>query len=292
MPSIDAAPTNSSANVPILDVSLLDGSDADHRQFVLDLRDALVSSGFLYVKNHGIPESTIAAVHAEATKLFSLPREDKVKFATSLNKSFLGWVELGSEVTYGKVDMREAMEMGFEIPPAQPNEPIWLNVQGPNNFPPESLMPGFREFMLGYQDKCLDLGMKLLHAMSETLDLPPTHFDDLWLDSRPTHHFKLNKYPTVDLAANPECAGRLGVAHHQDEDILTVLWQDDTGGLQIQNYDGQWVDVPPVPGTMVINIGDYWETLTSGRYVSTSHRVLLNTSGKDRISFPFFMMPK
>ncbi|KAJ3339378.1 hypothetical protein HDU93_008286 [Gonapodya sp. JEL0774] len=244
------------------------------------------------MRNHGIPESLIADVQAAAKKLFDLPREEKAKFATSLNKSFLGWVELGSEVTYGKIDMREAMEMGFEIPAAKDSEPIWYNVQGPNNFPREELMPGFKNLVMEYQDKCLQLGMKLLHAMAETLDLPPNYFDDKWLDERPTHHFKLNKYPSVNLTEHPEFEGRLGVAHHQDEDIATILWQDDTGGLQIQNYDGQWVDVPPVPGTVVINIGDYWEMLTGGRYVSTSHRVLLNTSGKDRYSFPFFMMPK
>lgn len=108
--------------------------------------------------------------------------------------------------------------------------------------------------MLEYMDKARSLAYDLHHAITETLELPPTYFDKTWFNpERETFHFKVNCYPSVDVSKNPEYKDNLGVAAHTDEDVLTVLYQDETGGLQVQRFDGTWIDVPPIPGTIVIS---------------------------------------
>ena len=83
---------------------------------------------------------------------------------------------------------------------------------------------------------------------------------------------------------------RWGVGEHTDYGLLTILRQDDVGGLEIKTASG-WIAAPPVAGSFVCNIGDMLERMTGGLYKSTPHRVTLNTSGRDRISLPFFFDP-
>ncbi|KXS11966.1 Clavaminate synthase-like protein [Gonapodya prolifera JEL478] len=278
--------------IPILDLALLDGTPDDKSKFIDQFRDVLMSCGFFYVKNTGLPDDLQSRMYDVIKKTFALPREEKLKFAIERSPCFKGWNELGREVTYGKNDMRETLSVSYNNRARNENEPLWFNCIGPWNVPTDDQVPEFRATSLEYLSAVHAVALKLLHAVAETLELPPPYFVDLWGvndDSRPAHGFQFNHYPSIDVSESPEWAENLGDAAHQDDDIITILAQDMIGGLQVQNFDGEWIDVKPIQGTMVCNVGSFLEAITGGRYIATSHRVKLNTSGVSRYSWPYFL---
>ncbi|KXS12906.1 Clavaminate synthase-like protein [Gonapodya prolifera JEL478] len=281
--------------IPILDLALLRGSPAEKASFLEQFRDVMMTCGFLYIKNTGVSDDLQKRIYDVVVKTFALPREEKVKFAIEKSPVFKGWNELGKEVTYGKNDMRELVGIGYDNRLRLPSEPLWFNNLGPWNVPTDEQVPNFRATVTEYLAAMHNLALELLHAVAATLGLAPTYFDELWLNDetgREASHFQFNHYPSIDTESNPEWAENLGDAAHQDDDIVTILAQDMVGGLQVQNFDGDWIDVKPIEGTMVCNLGSFLEAVTGGRYIATSHRVRLNTSGKSRYSWPYFLQPK
>jgi isopenicillin N synthase-like dioxygenase len=129
------------------------------------------------------------------------------------------------------------------------------------------------------------LGRKLMQAFALALGLEETYFDH-WLNWPMT---------TLGLLHYPPQTGRIteaqiGAGAHSDYGVLTMLAQDDAGGLQVRNASGDWIDAPPVPGSFVVNIGDMMERWTNGVFTSTLHRVV-NVSGQERYSLPYFFDP-
>ena len=99
---------------------------------------------------------------------------------------------------------------------------------------------------------------------------------------------KINHYPPQH---NPTTVSNIGVVPHSDEGGFTILWQDSTGGLEVESKGGEWVVAPPIEETFVINLGDAMQIWTNGEFSSTPHRVI-NRSGVDRYSIPFFVSPR
>jgi isopenicillin N synthase-like dioxygenase len=130
------------------------------------------------------------------------------------------------------------------------------------------------------------LATGLMRGIAAGLGLPASWFEE-HLTAEPTVLFRIFHYPA--LPDNAESA-EWGVGEHTDYGLLTLLAQDDAGGLQVRTPGGRWLDVPPDPGLIVCNIGDMLDRLTHGRYRSTPHRVR-NTSGRSRLSYPFFFDP-
>lgn len=145
-----------------------------------------------------------------------------------------------------------------------------------------------RDAVLGYQDAVAELAGHLLTGLAVGL-LGEEHRDYFAtrLASEPTRLFRVFRYPVHHFA--PE-ADEWGVREHTDYGILTILKQDDCGGLEVRAGHGQWVQAPPVPGTFVVNLGDMLEMWTGGRYRATPHRVR-NAAGRFRYSYPFFFDP-
>ncbi|KAJ3343477.1 hypothetical protein HDU93_008136 [Gonapodya sp. JEL0774] len=286
--------SKSFSTIPILDMAMYHGTPAQKAQFIMQLRDVLLNVGFMYIKNHGIPAELMARQEDFMKRMFALPREQKLKFSVEKSPHFHGWNEMGKEVTYGKTDMREMLVSGFELPPRQPEDPIWRNTVGPNNWPTEEVLPGYRAQCTAYMDAAYKTAREVLAAVSESLGLAPNELEDIFLDKDlPNHTFGQNHYPHINLGDRPELAENLGDAEHIDDPvILTLLAQDLVGGLQVQNYDGDWISVKPIPHTIVVNTGSFLQFISGGRYVATSHRVRLNTSGTDRYSWPFFLIPR
>jgi isopenicillin N synthase-like dioxygenase len=147
-------------------------------------------------------------------------------------------------------------------------------------------IPQFRETVLEYIQVMTQLGHTLMAGIALSLGLEESYFRDRYT-SDPLILFRIFNYPPNSL---PLDAGeRWGVGEHTDYGVLTILKQDDLGGLQVKSKSG-WIAAPPIPGSFVCNIGDMLDRMTGGLYSSTPHRVQ-NLSEKNRLSFPFFFDP-
>jgi isopenicillin N synthase-like dioxygenase len=248
------------------------------------LRTACLETGFFYVSDHGVDEALLARLDAEARRFFARPLEDKLRLSMARGgRAWRGYFPVGGELTSGKPDLKEGMYLGQELPATHPRVQAGTLLHGANLFPEDR--PALREAVLASLDALTVLGHQVMRGIAASLDLPVDHFER-HLTADPLTLFRLFRYP-ADLAPHPET--RWGVGEHTDYGLLTLLRQDDVGGLEVKGPRG-WLEAPPLPGTFVCNIGDMLERLTGGLYRSTPHRVR-NTSGRERLSFPFFFDP-
>lgn len=234
-------------------------------------------SGFFYVTGHGVPRTLRASLDAAARAFFALPEHDKREIDMARGgKAWRGWFPVGAELTSGEQDRKEGLYFGTELPAGHP-----LPLHGRNLFPRQ--VPELRTLVLTYLDDLTRVAQEVLRGVASSLGLAADYFAAGYT-ANPTVLFRIFHYPP---AADHDPGW--GVGEHTDYGLLTLLLQDDNGGLQVHTPDG-WVDAPPLPDTFVCNIGDMLERLTGGWYRSTPHRVR-NTSGQDRLSFPFFFDP-
>jgi polar amino acid transport system ATP-binding protein len=131
------------------------------------------------------------------------------------------------------------------------------------------------------------LGHRLMAGIALSLGLPADYFAERYT-ADPLLLFRIFNYPSQAVPEGLDV--HWGVGEHTDYGLLTILHQDDVGGLQVRTPQG-WIEAPPVPGAFVCNIGDMLDRMTGGLYRSTPHRVARNTSGRDRLSFPLFFDP-
>jgi polar amino acid transport system ATP-binding protein len=266
---------------------------------IIDLRDSRVDvaraihaacrqHGFFYVVGHGIEEALGQRLEALSRQFFALPETTKARFAMPLaGRAWRGWFPLGGELTSGKADWKEGLYIGTDLPDAHPRVRAGIPLHGRNLLPGDDLVPGFATTIGAWMTEVTALGQRVLEAIAMSLDLPPTWFRERWTHD-PLVLFRIFLYPTRSVPAGIDAP--FGVGEHTDYGLLTLLRQDDVGGLAVRTRDG-WVDAPPVPESFVCNIGDMLDRATGGYYRSTPHRVRLNTSGRDRLSFPLFLDP-
>ncbi len=154
----------------------------------------------------------------------------------------------------------------------------------------EAALPGFRRAVLDTMRALTALGHTLAGHVATSLDLPADYLDSRYT-REPTTLFRIFHYPKdpIPSGASDAAAPRWGVGEHTDYGLLTILIQDDVGGLEVHTERG-WVSAPPIPGTFICNIGDMLERMTGGLYRSTPHLVR-SSATRDRISFPFFFDP-
>jgi isopenicillin N synthase-like dioxygenase len=196
-------------------------------------------------------------------------------------RAWRGWFPVGGELTSGVPDIKEGLYFGAELAPDDPRVVAGTPLHGANLFPARPA--ALRATVLEYLDVMTGLGATLLRGIALGLGLDAQWFE-VSVTRDPLILFRIFHYP-----AAPADDARWGVAEHTDYGLLTILMQDDTGGLQVKTRTG-WTDVPPAPGVLVCNIGDMLERMTAGAYRSTAHRVR-NASGRSRLSFPFFFDP-
>jgi isopenicillin N synthase-like dioxygenase len=240
-------------------------------------------SGFFYVVGHGIDPALRADLDSLARGFFFLPEAEKRKIEMArAGRAWRGWFPVGAELTSGVPDLKEGIYFGSELGTDDPRVRARTPMHGPNLFPsePADLEPT----VLAYLEAMTQLGQVLLRGISLALGLEESWFGD-HLTSDPLVLFRIFRYPAIAAADDQLWS----VGEHTDYGLLTLLAQDDSGGLQVHTPQG-WIDVPPVPDTFVCNLGDMLERLTGGLYRSTPHRVR-NPGSSDRLSFPFFLDP-
>ncbi|KAH8691629.1 putative oxidoreductase [Talaromyces proteolyticus] len=259
-------------SVPVLDYAQT-ASLSSRGLFLQALKDAIVNVGFFYLKNTGVPDEVQRAFIEQSIALFDLPLEKKLEIEMVNSKHFLGYAQLGQEVTALKNDYREQFDFATELPAPGPDEPLYRNLRGPNQWPDPEALPKFRQAIEKYLEDINTLAESFKSLVAEALELPPNAFRQFF-DYPQQNKLKLIKYPEpIDSKPGEDTQG---VGPHKDSCFLTFLLQGTPHtGLEVQNKAGAWLPVTPIPGTLVINIGRALEAITSGVCTATTHRVNL-----------------
>lgn len=266
--------------LPILDMKPLLGHGGDVEALAREISAACRDSGFFYVVGHGVDPSLLAELARASREFFALPIERKREISMARGgRAWRGWFPVGGELTSGAPDMKEGLYFGSELPPGHPRVRAGVPMHGANLFPAQ--VPELRDLVLRYMAALTDVAHALLVGVARSLGLPGEYFSQHYT-AEPTVLFRIFHYPPTD-------GGGWGVGEHTDYGLLTLLAQDDVGGLEVKTPRG-WISAPPIDGALVCNIGDMLDRLTGGEFRSTPHRVR-NTSGRARLSFPFFFDP-
>ncbi|KAF9263858.1 Clavaminate synthase-like protein [Marasmius fiardii PR-910] len=277
-------------SIPIIDFSL-STSPQTKPEFISQLRHALINVGFLYLSNSTVEQSVVDEVKSYLPKFFGLPQEEKDKIRMENSPHYVGYNGLGSEITKGETDFREQFDfLTPHVSRWKPGDPDYYNVWGPSQYPDEQALPGFQKTLETYSAQTWSLVKELIQLVAEALGLPRDAFARFFdTDDKMTSLGKLIRYPPV----TENNKSSQGVGPHVDGGFLTILLQaSEHPGLQAQNLAGEWVDIPPIPGTFVVNFGRALEFVTDGIIRATSHQVLSppSTFKTARYSVPFFQM--
>ncbi|WP_194722132.1 isopenicillin N synthase family dioxygenase [Noviherbaspirillum malthae] len=272
-------------HVPVIDVAPLVQESGSCQEVAEQIGAACREHGFFYISGHGIDPALISRLDQLSRQFFALDDAAKLRLRMELGgRAWRGYFSAGNELTSNIPDWKEGLYLGSELGADDARVAAGTPLHGANLFPD---LPGFRETILQYLDALTALGHRLMEGVALSLNLPRDYFVTRYL-ADPLVLFRIFNYPSRPA---PEGLGvQWGVGEHTDYGFLTILFQDDVGGLQVKSREG-WIEAPPLAGTFVCNIGDMLDRVTGGLYKSTPHRVRLNTSGRDRLSFPFFFDP-
>lgn len=272
--------------LPVINISALTGEPADRRSVAEQIKTACCEFGFFYIIGHGVDEALQARLETLSREFFAQPLETKLQIRMALGgKAWRGYFPVGDELTSGQPDQKEGIYFGAELDENHPLVKAGTPLHGRNLFP---ALPGFRETVLQYMTEMTRLGHTLMAGIALSLGLEEGYFANRYT-ADPLTLFRIFNYPPL-----PDGQQVWSVGEHTDYGILTILKQDDSGGLQIKSRNGwpnsEWIAAPPFPNSFVCNIGDMLDRMTGGLYRSTPHRVR-NQATKNRLSFPFFFDP-
>ncbi|CAN7372177.1 isopenicillin N synthase family oxygenase [Pseudarthrobacter oxydans] len=276
--------------IPVLDLGTARQADGSFSaDFIEQLRYATHNVGFFQITGYGAAPGQPEQLLDTIRRFFSLPLEERLKLDNRLSPHFRGYTRMGTEVTQGKADAREQIDYSPERQPVRDypeDQPFWL-LQGPNLWPDESF-PELRPVAMAWAELMSLVGMELLRGIAVSLQLPEDYFDEPFQGS-PAWMGKLVHY----VGGVVEAAGDQGVGSHADYGFVTLLLQDDVGGLEVLPPGAAaWVPVEPLPGALVVNLGEMLEVATEGYLAATIHRVQAPPPGVDRYSVPFFWSPR
>jgi len=272
-------------NLPVIDLAALlqwkSGADSDHQQLagskeLKKLRDACQEFGFFHVINHGVNPSLIQTLDSTARDTFTLPTD--IKERAILATSYSGYISpvIGP---MGKESVPESMFFQNDHLVDQVSSKLWP--QGNQ---------AFCNHVREYKGKMRELSVEILKLIISSLGVDPSKH----CDSAPFDNFafpmRMNFYhnnKNLEAAADDEV--EIFSEAHTDISCLTILYQDDVGGLQIRTKEGKWVNTKPLPGSFAVNIGDCLQMWSNGRYRSAEHRVVFGRSKQRRLSIAFFL---
>lgn len=271
--------------LPIIDIAPLYGDDPSAWMAVAEQIDSACRQwGFYYIKGHPIAPSRIAELKATAVDFFARPAEEKLRIDITQTAHHRGYGDIATEQLDPSKpsDLKETFDMGLHLAADHPDVMAGKPLRGPNRHPD---IPGWEALMQCHYLDMHALSLTLLRAMALALGIEEDFFDKRFAD--PISVFRMIHYPPRQTASSAE---QQGAGAHTDYGCITLLYQDATGGLQVQDVRGEWIDAPPIADTYVVNIGDMMARWSNDRYKSTPHRVV-SPLGVDRYSMPFFAEP-
>ena len=284
--SYAAAKAIDASAIPVIDIGALRGGGSQAVAEVAEkIREASATVGFFYVRNHGIDPAVRDAALAAAMRFFALPSE--VKSRVAVDRRHRGFLGAGGAKMHetARADLKESFNWALELAGNDPDvrsgdRPLL----GPNNWPDDDL-PDLRPSLYAYYLAACDCGRDLMRAFAVGIGADEAFFAPHF--TRPIARGSALYYPPQPPQMGAE---QFGVGAHTDYGCLTLLWQDTVGGLQVRGRDGDWVAAHPIPGTLVVNVGDLLARWSNDRFVSTPHRVV-NASGRERYSMAVFFDP-
>lgn len=270
--------------IPTIDLSPLRNATHPNRdQTVQQIMEACTEIGFLSITGTGIPQAIVDEVRDTARAIFAVEEPSKWQQAIT-RENYRGFIPMGFFTPNdgsGKADKYEGYKLHHEVDAdAAIREECGL--YGPNIWPVD--VPGSRDVILTYWSMLDDVADLLLAALETGLGLPERQLRDAFRD--PMTNMTLLHYPPQ----SPN-EGGYGIHPHKDTDALTIIAPDPVGGLEVQTRTGDWITPDCPHGGFVVNIGDMLELWSGGRLKSTPHRVV-NRSGRERYSFPYFAVPR
>ncbi|QEN14114.1 isopenicillin N synthase family dioxygenase [Mycolicibacterium sp. ELW1] len=264
-------------SVPVIDISGLRSTDpADRERVAAELGTAARDVGFFYISGTSVSDELFDRLLEATKQFFALPLAEKMKSYIGLSNCHRGYVPVGEEGFYSdKPDFKEAFDTALDLPADDPDHLAGNPMLGPNVWPD---LAGFAETVTEYYQAVLGVGQDLLGAFAVALGEDPDTFTRH--ATKTPSQLRLIYYPH-----NPHAEDAQGIGAHTDYECFTLL-KPTAPGLEVLNGAGEWIDVPPIPGTFVVNVGDMLELWTNGAFVATSHRV--RKVKQERYSFPLF----
>ncbi|KAL0383601.1 UNVERIFIED_CONTAM: 1-aminocyclopropane-1-carboxylate oxidase1 [Sesamum calycinum] len=258
-PKLDGVPLD----LPTID---LQGLGSRRSEVVEEIRKAAQEWGFFRIVNHGVPLETMDAMLAAVKRFHEQPTEEKMRWYSS--------------------DVRKHVKLNSNLPSREYDPASWRDILSCNfsddQIHPEDLPLACRKEVQQYVKYMIELREIMAELLSESLGLPSDYLSNI--ECMKSEALACLYYPKC-----PEPAKTLGTPKHSDTTFLTLLMQDSTGGLQVL-HDDHWIDVPPVHGALIANIGDLMQIISNDKFISVEHRVLAQPVGP-RISVACFFTP-
>jgi isopenicillin N synthase-like dioxygenase len=273
-------------SIPIINIeSFLTNNQQGKAKVAAEISDACQHLGFFYIENHGVSHNLLSQIESQMHCFFNLPVKEKLKLHISKSSNHRGYFPVGEENALGNPnkDIKEGFDMALDLPPNDPDVVAGKPFHGQNVWP--SNLPNFRPTMEEYYNALRGLAELLCSAFAIGLNLPEDFFSDK--TNKPLAQLRLLHYLPQET---PKAGEAIGCGTHTDYGIVTILWQDMVGGLQIKNRKNQWINAPISPDIFICNIGEMMARWTNDLWVATPHRVI-NTSGKHRYSVAMFFDP-
>ena len=274
--------------LPILDISAYsrDPHSSEAQRFVDQLLETCHGPGFFYLSGHGVDQQLNDNALCVANQFFNLPDHEREAIAIGNSAGFRGYTLLKNERTNGRIDWRDQIDIGPEepAPTLSPNDPPWLRLRGPNQWP--ASLPSMSSTIGDWMQQLEPIGLALMRALALGLGQSEDYFDNK-MSPEPYTRVKIIRYP-----AQPEHGGSgQGLGLHNDTGIITMILQDSIPGLQVMS-EGKLIDVESRPGTFVVNLGEMMQAATSGYLRATKHQVVSPPPGQQRISIAYFVNPR
>ncbi|XP_023526736.1 1-aminocyclopropane-1-carboxylate oxidase homolog 1-like [Cucurbita pepo subsp. pepo] len=245
----DDVSSETQIHIPVIDLDLIDKSTVDR------VREASEKLGFFQLINHGIPVDVLEEMKDAVRRFNEQETESRKQYYTR---------DLTMPLIYNSnFDLYSATTTNWRD--------TFGYISAPNLHNPASLPEICRDILVDYSKRVMEVGKLLFELLSEALGLNPNYLNDI--DCNEGLALVCHYYPPC-----PQPNLAIGTSEHTDNDFITVLLQDHIGGLQIR-YENKWVDVPPVAGALVVNIGDLMQLITNDKFKSVKHRVLANKEG-------------